>query len=224
MLKLSYRTVVILLALGLAGSVAFGRRHHNHASDTSSSAGSFDYYLLNLSWAPEFCATHSASRASSECDPSRHYGFIVHGLWPQSNSGSYPQDCETASPVSQQIVAHILPIMPARGLIQHEWATHGTCTGLSPQDYFAQVEKAYSAVQVPPEYRRVSQPVNASPAEMEQKFADLNHAPRGAFRISCSGGEFVAVEACLTKDLQYRPCGSGVRECPVSQVTVRATP
>ncbi len=46
----------------------------------------------------------------------------------------------------------------------------------------------------------------------------------GAFRVSCSNSEFVAVEACLTKDLQYRQCGSSLRDCRASQVTVRPTP
>ena len=43
--------------------------------------------------------------------------------------------------------------MPSRGLIQHEWETHGTCSGLGAQDYFATIEKAFTKLQIPPEYR-----------------------------------------------------------------------
>ena len=37
--------------------------------------GHFDYYLLNLSWSPEFCTLHDTD---AQCAP--RPGFIVHGL------------------------------------------------------------------------------------------------------------------------------------------------
>src|SRR5271157_1802189 len=118
----------------------------------------------------------------------------------------------------------MLDIMPSRGLIQHEWAEHGTCSGLPPQEYFADVEKAFSAVQIPPEYRAPTQTISASPSEMEQKFSAANHAPAGAFRVTCSHSELVELEVCLTKDLHYRECGSGGRECRARQVTIPPVP
>jgi ribonuclease T2 len=194
---------------------AAGARERHHAASTP---GEFDYYLLNLSWAPEFCSTHTGQVSSSECDPAHHFGFVVHGLWPENNDGSYPQDCGSSSPVSQSIVQHMVTIMPNRGLIQHEWAKHGTCTNLNAQDYFNQIESAFHRVQIPPEYRNPSSPVTASPAEVEQKFAQANNAPAGAFRVVCSQSE-LDVEACLTKDLRFRQCGQ-VRDCRASQVTL----
>ncbi len=160
---------------------------------SSSSSGS-DYYLLALSWAPQFCATHAGNASSSECDPGRHFGFVVHGLWPQNDDGSYPQNCAPARPVAEQTVRRMLAIMPARGLIQHEWAEHGTCSGLSPQEYFAKIEKAFAGVQIPPEYRAPAQTISASPSEIEQKFAAANRAPTGAFRVSCSHAELVELK------------------------------
>lgn len=190
---------------------------HRKADDTP---GSFDYYLLTLSWAPEFCATHSSNVSSSECDPTHHFGFVVHGLWPQNQDGSYPQHCGSAQPVSQTLVRQMLPLMPDAGLIQHEWSTHGTCSGLDSQTYFGDIKKAFSQLKIPSEYQSLSQQVSASPSQIEQKFAIANSASGSAFRVSCSGSEFVALEVCVTKDLQYRQCGSGVRECRASQVTL----
>jgi ribonuclease T2 len=190
---------------------------------TGSTPSTFDYYLLALSWAPEFCTSRAGDATSSECDPRHHFGLVVHGLWPQNNDGTYPENCAPARPVAEQTVRHMLAVMPARGLIQHEWATHGTCSGLAAQDYFAAVEKAFNAVQVPPKYRAPSQTISASPSEIEQQFADANHAPRGAFRVSCSKGEFTALEVCLTPDLQYRDCGS-LRDCRARQVTILPVP
>ncbi len=212
--------VFLLIVACLLPNCASAKHRHNSTHDTP---GNFDYYLLTLSWAPEFCASHGSSASSSECDPRRHFGFVVHGLWPENEDGSYPQHCAAAQPVAQATVQHMLPIMPDRGLIQHEWATHGTCGGLDTQTYFGDIDKAFRQVQVPQDYRAVASMVNANPADIEQKFADANHAPRGAFRVSCSNAEFVAIEACLTKDLQYRQCGSTLRDCRAPQVTVRPT-
>jgi len=211
-------TRTTLLALLVAGSlIGFaGPRQRRQADNTP---GSFDYYLLNLSWAPEFCAAHVGNVSSSECGPAHHFGFIVHGLWPENNDGSYPQDCGTFSPVAQPIVQHMLTIMPNRGLIQHEWARHGTCTGLAAQDYFNEIETAFRKVQIPPEYRNPASPVTAMPSEIEQKFAQANNAPAGAFRVVCSQSDF-DVEACLTKDLEFRQCGRRLRDCSANQVTL----
>ena len=40
---------------------------------------SFDYYLLNLSWSPEFCYSH---QSAPECG--KGATFVLHGLWPQN--------------------------------------------------------------------------------------------------------------------------------------------
>lgn len=204
-------SVLLLTASG------FAKSHRKHADSTP---GSFDYYLLTLSWAPEFCATHSSSAASTECDPTRHFGFVVHGLWPENEDGSYPQHCASASPVAQDIVRQMLPVMPDRGLIQHEWSTHGTCSGLDAQTYFGNIRKAFSQVQIPAAYRSVAASTTVSPAQFEQQFATANNASATAFRMVCSGSEFVAIEACLTKDLQFRQCGTGLRDCRAPQLTV----
>jgi ribonuclease T2 len=218
----TFTFLLLLLAFALS-STACAKHRRDSSNSADNRPGRFDYYLLTLSWAPEFCATHPGNTSSSECDPKRHFGFVVHGLWPENDNGSYPQNCAPAQPVAQQTVQQMLAIMPARGLIQHEWATHGTCSGLAAQDYFGDIQKAFHQLQIPEDYRSPSHAIQASPSEIEKKFADANHAPAGAFRISCSGTEFVAIEECLTKDLQYRQCGSGLRDCRAPQVTVPPT-
>lgn len=186
--------------------------------------GNFDFYVLNLSWAPQFCASHSQGRRSSECDSSRHYGFIVHGLWPQNDDGTYPQACLVSSPLANSIVEQMMPVMPDRGLIQHEWSEHGICSGMAPRHYFDTVRKAHSTVKIPAAFQTASSQQSLRPADIEKQFAAANHAPADAFRVSCSRGQFVAIEVCLTKDLQYRACGSALRDCPAGQVNVPPIP
>ena len=192
--------------------------------DAGPATGRFDFYVLALSWAPQFCASHEEDRNAGECDPARHYGFVVHGLWPQNNDSTYPVSCTRAEPVSNDVVRQIQPIMPARGLIQHEWATHGTCSGLTPREYFSRMQRAFGNLKIPDEYQHPAQAIQASPKDIEQKFASANGATADSFRVSCRKGDFLGVDVCLTKDLQYRSCGDAVRECHMRQVEVLPTP
>jgi ribonuclease T2 len=210
-------TVVLILTVLFISSFAAARKHQRKAAENS--AASFDYYLLSLSWAPTYCAEHPNDN-SNECRAGEHKAFVLHGLWPQSQSGPPPQNCGSARPVSQQIVRHMLAYFPTAGLIQHEWATHGTCSGLSAEDYFAKAEQAFKAVQVPDSYKNLHEESTPGRHEIEATFASANHAPQGAFRISCHNGELIGVEACMSKSLQFQACSQSVRECPANQVKV----
>jgi ribonuclease T2 len=215
-MKHSATSAALCLLLSLAPS-AFAKHHHRHKD---SGAGQFDYYLLSLSWAPNYCAEHPNDR-SSECRIGGHHTFVLHGLWPQASSGPPPMSCSNASPVAADTVDHMLNFMPTRSLIQHEWQKHGTCTGLSAQDYFAQAESAYTHVQVPQQYRSLNQERQVDVSEVEKSFAEANSAPPEAFRVSCYAGELVSLEVCVDKNLQHRSCTESVHECPVHQVDMR---
>src|SRR5271167_873888 len=118
------------------------RRPRRGRPEEQAAPGQFDFYLLNLSWSPEFCATHGDS---PECG--RNLGFVVHGLWPQNANGDYPQHCSDApGPSNPQANTDI---MPTASLVEHEWQTHGTCSGLAADNYFAAIHKAYAGVRIP---------------------------------------------------------------------------
>jgi ribonuclease T2 len=112
----------------------------------------------------------------------------------------------------------MLLYMPSRSLIQHEWAEHGTCSGLSPQEYFSQAEQAFKSVQIPEQYRNLGHVKEFTVAEVEQGFATANHTSPEPFRISCHSRELVNLEVCLSKDLRFRPCSSSARECAAARV------
>lgn len=124
----------------------------------------FDYYVLSLSWAPAFCAQPGAASANpTECAPGRGIGFIVHGLWPEATAGKSPESCGTSRPVPKPVVNFVLRDMLSPGLIQHEWATHGICTGLSQFDYFSSIVQARSAVQIPVQITSIDNQIRESP-------------------------------------------------------------
>ena len=208
-------TVFALVCVFLIALPATGKRRSK-----GKGAAKFDYYLLSLSWAPNYCAGHPTDK-SRECKVGAHAAFVLHGLWPQADSGPPPMACKPASPVSRSVATHMLQYMPSRSLIQHEWSKHGTCSGLSSADYFKNVEEAFTAVNIPDQYQKLDQPQEFEVKKVEQNFAQSNNAPPEAFRISCHAGELVSVEACLTKDLKYQPCSETVRECSSDQVLMR---
>src|SRR5450432_879699 len=86
----------------------------------------FTYYLLSLSWAPDFCAQAGNGSDPAECGTGKKIGFVVHGLWPQGDSARGPENCVGSGPVAQSIVQIMLSYIPTASLIQHEWTTHGT--------------------------------------------------------------------------------------------------
>jgi ribonuclease T2 len=170
--------------------------------------GAFDYYLLTLSWAPEFC--HSKPN-SPEC--SGHFGFIVHGLWPQNNAGGYPENCGYASgPTNPQA---LLDLMPDLHLIQHEWTTHGTCTGLSADNYLALIRRIRTSLQIPQNLVAPDHQITLSSADLKQDFEHVNPELNDSeIALTCGGGSYlVGVEFCFSKDGKPQPCGSDIRDC-----------
>ncbi len=160
--------------------------------------GEFDFYLLNLSWSPEFCATHASS---SECG--HGLGFVVHGLWPQDANGSYPEHCSDAPGPSDP--RKYTDLIPTVGLIQHEWRTHGACSGLAADAYFAAIRGVFANVRIPADVGASGGSV--TPAQLLAAFARANPGfPAGSLALSCGNNRLTAIELCLTKDLRPESC------------------
>jgi ribonuclease T2 len=180
----------------------------------------FDYYLLSLSWAPEFCAQPGeAAKNPLECGQGK--GFVVHGLWPEANQGKSPESCGAAKTVPKSLVNDMLKYIPSASLIQHEWATHGTCSGLSQGDYFTKVMLARAAVQIPVQISSLGQGTTESPGEIEAQFAAANPSfPQAAVRTACQGGKMTEVRVCFDKNLKAIACTASAGECTSQSVAI----
>jgi ribonuclease T2 len=183
--------------------------------------GDFSYYMLVLSYAPDFCAEPGGRKDFRECGSGRRIGFIVHGLWPERDNSRGPENCG-GSPVSGAIIQTTLNYIPVPSLIQHEWTSHGTCTGMSAAEFFTALRKARDSINIPPELNQPSQGLHLTPAEVERKLAAANpNFPPAAFRTSCyPDGELREIRVCLNKDLSPRPCGPSAGECRLPTVTM----
>ena len=165
----------------------------------------FDYYVLSLSWSPEHCAETSDS--STECAGSRPYGFVLHGLWPESARGRGPQHCPGPALDASLVTDELRGIMPGDRLIEHEWTSHGACSGLSQTDYFRAAVRAYRLVEIPSAFQPPVTRVETTPAAVRRQFAAANpDFPRDAFAVKDDGRFLQEVRVCLTTDLKPRVC------------------
>jgi ribonuclease T2 len=195
-----------------ATRVATARIANANASSSSTtttpvSSGHSDYYLLTLSWSPEYCDGHPNNQ---QCNGD-HPGFIVHGLWPQFQNGQWPSQCSSAPGLSNP--SAMLDIMPDRQLIAHEWSTHGTCSGLTASQYFGLIRKAYASIKIPPTLINPTHTTTQSATGIKQLFANVNPGMSTEdIAISCHNRYLSAVEFCLSKDLRPIAC-QAVRDC-----------
>ncbi|MEM7427244.1 MAG: ribonuclease T [Pseudomonadota bacterium] len=198
-----------LVLTGLALSTGIGR-----ADDRP---GDFDYYVLAISWSPTFCGQRDNRRRNpQQCDVGRRFSFVVHGLWPQYDRG-WPDYCRTNNryvPNSQ--IREMLPIMPSKRLIIHEWRKHGTCSGLSQRQYFGATRELFGRFLVPARYVAPSRTILTTPDELVNDIVKTNLWLKPAMiSVQCGNARGRArlseVRVCFSRDLKPVACGHNER-------------
>ncbi len=187
-------------------------------------AGTFDYYVLSLSWSSNWCALTGDNRGDPQCAAGRHLTFTLHGMWPQFEAG-YPSDCRTVErDPSRADTAAMADIMGGSGVAFHEWQKHGRCSGLAAQDYFATMRRAYGLVTIPPLFARVSRDLRVPASVVQDAFLDSNpQLTADQVTVTCTGRMIQEVRICLTKDLAPRTCAADVvRDCTLPDAELDA--
>ncbi|MEO1106904.1 MAG: ribonuclease T2 [Pseudomonadota bacterium] len=178
-------------------------------------AGEFDYYVLSLSWSPNWCAREGDARGSDQCDARHDHGWILHGLWPQFHQG-WPSYCRTPeAPPSRSMTRAMEDIQGSSGLAWHQWKKHGTCSGLSAPAYFALSREAYGRIERPSVFRQLDATVKLPAVVVEEAFLKANPGlERDMITVTCKQGYIEEVRLCLSRDLNPVPCGRDViRDC-----------
>ena len=199
----------ILLAVLLATVLA----HPGHSQDGR--PGVFDYYVLSLSWSPNWCLREGDARRSEQCAADSGHGWILHGLWPQYDRG-YPSFCQTAErPPSRGMTAAMADIMGTAGLAWHQWKKHGTCSGLSARGYYALSRDAYARINRPEILRQLKRQVELPASVIEEAFLKANPDLRAdGITITCTSNLIQEARICLSKSLDPVRCGPDViRDC-----------
>lgn len=193
--------------LAVSSSESQARRYGQPGGDHE--AGQFDYYTLALSWSPTYCASKGGRDGSPQCSGPRPFAFVLHGLWPQYSRG-WPQFCATSSRpwVPERTINDMLEIMPSKRLIIHEYKKHGTCAGLSPDDYFDVARKLYESIKIPERYKLPERTILVSRGEVIDAFIQENPDLKPEMiAVSCGDRRLQELRVCFGRDLKPRPCG-----------------
>ena len=180
--------------------------------------GVFDYYVLSLSWSPNWCALEGDARGAEQCDAAEDHGWVLHGLWPQYHRG-WPAHCQTAErPPSRRMTREMSDIMGSPGLAWYQWRKHGSCSGLSAPDYYALSREAYGRIARPEVFRKLRNAVKLPASVVEQAFLKENPGlTNDMVTVTCRADHIQEVRICLSKDLDPVPCGRDViRDCQLS--------
>jgi ribonuclease T2 len=221
-MKKSCIALVIAVFLSFSGCKFSNSPANASATSTNSNTESrlplgtgFDYYLLNLSWSPEFCYSHPNA---TEC--ASHLTFVLHGLWPQNNDGTYPEKCSDApGPADPE---QYKDIYPDSGLLRHEWQTHGTCSGLSADAFLQTARTAVHQITIPPMLRTLTKQTSLPPDRIVSLFIASNpQIPASSFAVSCGHNYLTAIEVCMDKTLRPTAC-KAIRSCRANTVRIPA--
>ncbi len=171
--------------------------------------GDFDFYVLSLSWSPDFCASNDDPQ---QCSVGRKLGFVLHGLWPQYTRG-YPADCSNV-PLSRNVQQQFPNLYPSASLSTHEWAKHGTCSGLTPVDYMALAKTLKESIVIPPAYRQPATAFRSTVDDLKASFVEANSGlSEDALAVQCSGsGRFLQeLRVCFSREGQPIACSREVQ-------------
>ncbi|MBD3679799.1 MAG: ribonuclease T2 [Rhodobacteraceae bacterium] len=178
-------------------------------------AGDFDYYLLALSWSPNWCALEGDARGAEQCSEDSGAGWVLHGLWPQYEDG-WPSYCSTPHrEATRAETAAMTDIMGSAGSAWYQWKKHGRCSGLDAESYFDAARSAYEAVTRPEVFRKLTRPVRLPAEVVEEAFLKENPGLSDErLTVTCKSGQIQEVRICLTRELAPRDCAPDVaRDC-----------
>ena len=83
----------------------------------------------------------------------------------------------------------MIDIMGSSGLAWHQWKKHGSCSGLSAEEYFAKSRKANRTITQPKFLNRLDELVRVLASVIEDAFVQLNpFLERDMITITCRQG------------------------------------
>ena len=174
-------------------------------------AGDFDYYVLSLSWIPNWCELEGDDRRAPECREEGR-GWSVHGLWPQYDYG-WPSNCRTSErDPSRMMTRAQTDVFGNSGLAWYQWQKHGRCSGLSAEAYYDAARKAFEMIEMPEILRQIPREMSLRPSVVEAAFLEVNpDMIADGITMTCKAGMIQEARICLTKDLELRECGADAR-------------
>ena len=171
------------------------------------------FHMLAVTWMPETCKAGGDGEGDLACGSENRFGWTLHGLWPNSDGRPYPRYCRPATRVPDQTIRANLCRTPSAGLVQHEWAAHGTCGWDTPEAYFQQSAALYDGLVRPDPTTLAPNERGPTAGQLRDAFAHANPGlPRDAVYVAVSSGNRLR-EIRICHDLSFKP-----RACPSGDV------
>jgi ribonuclease T2 len=108
------------------------------------------------------------------------------------------------------VIDTVRNVMPRRGLVIHEYRTHGTCSGLSPAQYYGFARRLFKQIKIPKRYRNPFETQFVSPYQLKRELTALNPWLKpDMIAVTCTrwSKQLKGVRICFTKNGQPRACG-----------------
>ena len=137
-------SISAVLAVAVAGAVAFSLLVLDRRPRPSAHAGDSTSSLLVLTWGPSLCRVEPDNTGcrSGHVDQLGQ-SFVLHGLWPQPPTEQYcdvPRKMSDSKrspvPLPDDLRNRLQTTMSDALMTTHEWYAHGTCSGVAPPEYF----------------------------------------------------------------------------------------
>ena len=162
-------------------------------------------YTMALSWSPEFCKPRAGQRSHARQCSGRdgRFGFVLHGLWPQS-ARFWPQWCPTSAwPTGAQLAGQLCRSPSAR-LVARQWAKHGACMARTPRTYFRVSNILFDSLRWP-DLDRLSRKEALTAGDLREVFVAANRGWRkeAVGIVSNERGWLEEVRLCY--DRRFRP-------------------
>ncbi|MBW4329959.1 ribonuclease T [Stakelama sp. CBK3Z-3] len=173
-------------------------------------------YTLAIGWSPEQCHGGAGSIASGfQCSATNQFGFTLHGLWPDGKGAQWPQYCRSAAILPERVIRRHICATPSAQLMQHEYAKHGTCTGMAPADYFAKSTGLFGVLRYP-DMVRLSHRDDLTAGQLAAAIAAANPGMTARMmRITASkDGYLREIWFCLDTGYRYRVCPAFEKTLP----------
>ena len=186
------------------------------------------YYTLSISLAPALCQLHPENRQLRICQEG--YSIIVQGFWPESQDGRRVRNCSREnpelSPVQERVLEKVMPDDPLRA---REWQRHGSCTGMTAQEYFRALMSRANRLRLPSQINKEGRDQVMDRSQLVSDIMKLNAGlPEKGIYLRCNLQEgtplLTELRVCYKPNGEFTECSASFKpNCPTT-FTVRAVP
>jgi ribonuclease T2 len=179
----------------------------------------FDYFMFVQRWPGGVCAT---SRCNSGAK--RFNYWVIHGLWPQNNDGTWPSNC--GAKFNAKNITDLIPQLESvwpdlerndeKGFWAHEFDKHGSCSTSTyiqnEHDYFSTSIKLQSQISLANMLNQGGVTPGGSYSS-SQIFQAVQSVTGASPQLHCIGKKLVELRVCVDKNLRYTNCDQHEANC-----------